>query len=100
MQVSVTGRHVEITDGIRDHVYRKLQRELDDFPRITSVHVILAVEKHRHIAEVVAQSPPHIRVEAEADMENLYLAIDSAIERAARQVRRQMEKLHDYRVRQ
>jgi len=33
-------------------------------------------------------------------MENLYLAIDSAIERAARQVRRQMEKLHDYRVRQ
>ncbi len=100
MQVSVTGRHVEITDGIREHVYRKLRRELDDFPRITSVHVILAVEKHRHIAEVVAQAPPHIRVEAEADKENLYLAIDAAIEKVARQLRRQMEKLHDYRVRQ
>ena len=99
MQVSVTGRHIDITDGLREHIYRKLQRELDDFPRITSVHVIVTVERHRHIAEVVIQAPPHIRVEASADTENLYLAIDEAIEKAARQIRRQMEKLHDYRTR-
>jgi len=99
VQVSVTGRHIDITDGLREHIYRKLQRELDDFPRITSVHVIVTVERHRHIAEVVIQAPPHIRVEASADTENLYLAIDEAIEKAARQIRRQMEKLHDYRTR-
>lgn len=99
MQVSVTGRHVDITDGLREHIYTKLQRELDDFPRITSVHVIVAVEKHRHIAEVIIQAPAHVRVEARDEGDNLYLAIDGAVEKAARQLRKQMAKLHDHRAR-
>ena len=50
MQVTVTGRHFEITDALRQHIegkIRKLDRYLDG---ITDVYVVLSVEKHRHIA--------------------------------------------------
>ncbi len=99
MQISITGRHVEITDGIRDHVHGRIQRELDDFPRVNDVHVILMLEKYRHIAEIVLQAPPHIRVEAREDSTDMYYSIDRAVEKAARQLRRQYDRIHDHKAR-
>ena len=51
MQLNLTGRHVDITDSLRDYVnskFSKLQRHTD---HITNVHVILDVEKLNQKAE-------------------------------------------------
>ena len=45
MQLNLTGRHVEVTDSLRDYVnnkFAKLERHSD---HISNVHVILDVEK-------------------------------------------------------
>ena len=100
MQISVTGRHMEITDSIRDYVHDKVQHELADFPRVVSVHVILDVEKYRQIAEVVLQAPGHIRVEAKEITDDLYASVDAAMEKAVKQLRRTREKIVNHKDRE
>jgi putative sigma-54 modulation protein len=96
MQVSITGRHVTVTDNVKDHVNEKLERCLGVFPRIESVHVILDEEKINKVAEVVIQGASHIRVTATEKSENLYDAIDRAIEHAERQMRKQRDKVQEH----
>ncbi|MCF7837772.1 MAG: ribosome-associated translation inhibitor RaiA [Candidatus Marinimicrobia bacterium] len=97
MEISVTGRHMEISDALRDYAQLAITNALRDFPRIESAHLVLEIEKHRHNAEINVQGPPHIRAEGKATTEDLYASIDAAIERAARQVRKHWDKMTDHR---
>lgn len=96
MQLSITGRHVKVTDNIKDHLNEKIERCLAIFPRIESIHAILDMEKRNYVAEIVIQGADHIRISAEEKSENLYDAIDRAIEHAERQMRKQRDRLQDY----
>ncbi len=96
MQISVTGRHVEITDAIRDYTYDRIADALQDFHRIESVHVILNLEKYRHEAEIVIQAKNHIRVDAKAESDDMYISIDTAVEKAERQMRKLKDKRQDH----
>ena len=52
MNIEITGRQIEITPALREFTsdkLRKLERLLDG---PLDVHVVLAVEKHRHLAEI------------------------------------------------
>ena len=100
MQISVTGRHMEITEAIRDHAHASVERSLSEFPRVESVHVILAVEKYRHIAEVVIQAPNHIRVEAKHESDDMYVSIDGSVDKASKQLRKTWEKMRDHKSRE
>jgi putative sigma-54 modulation protein len=92
MQVHITGRHVEITDGIREHVYDKVERTLIDFPRVEDVRIILEMQKLQHSAEVLVQGK-NIHVEGTASSENMYTSIDQALEKAERQLHKLREKV-------
>ena len=96
MQVSITGRHVNVTDNVKTHVEDKLERSLGVFPRIESVRVVLETENRDQIAEVIIQGSNHIRVTAKESSENLFDAIDRSIEHAERQMRKQRDKIQDH----
>ncbi len=96
MQVSITGRHVKITDNVKVHVEDKIERCLGVFPRIESVRVILDTENRDQVAEVIIQGSNHIRITAEEKSENLFDAIDRSIEHAERQMRKQRDKTQDH----
>lgn len=95
MQVHITGRHVEITDGIREHVYNKVERTLIDFPRVEDVRVVLELQKVEHSAEVVVQGK-NIHVEGKSSSENMYTSIDEALDKAERQLHKLREKVKDH----
>jgi putative sigma-54 modulation protein len=95
MQVHITGRHVEISDGIREHVYDKVERTLIDFPRVEDVRIVLELQKLVHSVEVLVQGK-NIHVEGKASSENMYTSIDEALEKAERQLRKLNEKVHDH----
>lgn len=96
MQVSITGRHVNVTDNVKAHVNEKIERCLAVFPRIESIHVVLDEEKIHKVAEIVIQGSDHIRVTAEEKSENLYDAIDRAIEHVERQMRKLRDKVQEH----
>lgn len=100
MHITVTGRHVDITDSIREYAQAKVEQNLAIFRRIESVHVILDVEKHRQMAELVIQGKAHIRVDAKAQSNDLYASIDAAVEKAERQMERIKEKIENHKSRE
>ncbi len=96
MQVSITGRHVSVTDNTKAHVEEKLERCLGMFPKIETVHVILDQERHENVAEVVVQAANRARVTSTERSENLYDAIDRSIEHVERQMRKLRDKVQDH----
>ncbi len=96
MIINLTGRHVEITDALRAHVEERIRAALADFPRVESVHVVLNLEKHRHIAEIDVRGPHHLRVEAREETHDMYAAFDNAVEKALKQMRRWADKVHEH----
>lgn len=91
--VKVTGRHVSVTDSIKDYVTKRIEGLHLDYPRIIEAQVILEVEKHRHLVEVVLHCTNHITIEASAETEDMYAAIDEVIGKIAQQMRKYKTKI-------
>ena len=86
--INVTGRHVSVTEAIRDYAYKKVEGLHLDYPKIIEAKVILDVENsHRHIAEIVLFCANHITIEASTSTEDMYASIDLVMDKIDRQVR-------------
>ncbi|APR04389.1 MULTISPECIES: ribosome hibernation-promoting factor, HPF/YfiA family [Thauera] len=91
MNLNITGHHIEVTPAIRDYVSSKLDRVIRHFDNVTSVAVILSVEKLRQKAEVTL----HVRgkdIFVESDDADLYAAIDAMADKLDRQVQKYKQK--------
>jgi putative sigma-54 modulation protein len=91
--VKVTGRHISITDAIREYAKTKLDHIHLDYPRIIEAHVILDVTKHRQSAEIVLHCANHITIEADHECEDMYAAIDGVTAKIAQQMRKYKTKM-------
>ena len=87
---------MDLTEALRDHVESAIEESMTKFPRIEHVHVILDVQRHLHIAEVVIQGKDRIRVEGKAESDDMYNSIDRAVEKAERQMRKSRDKAQDH----
>ena len=95
MNLNITGRHVEVTPAIRDYVTSKLDRVIRHFDNVTSVGVILSVEKLKQKAEVTL----HVRgkdIFVESDDADLYAAIDAMTDKLDRQVQKYKQKMAEH----
>ena len=91
MNLNLTGRHLEITPAIRAHVLDKLDKITRHFDHVIDVNIVLSVDKLQQKAEAnVHLSGKTIVVEC--DDANLYVAIDSLIEKLDRQILKYKEK--------
>jgi len=96
MQVSVLGRHIEVTDAIRQYATDKFSRLEKYLPKTVQVVVTIAVvKKVHHIAEAVIKSNG-LLIQASEETEEMYSAIDLLTEKIERRVRRYKEKLVDH----
>ncbi|MFI5394370.1 MAG: ribosome hibernation-promoting factor, HPF/YfiA family [Candidatus Binatia bacterium] len=91
MQVMVTFRHVEPTDVLRQYAEDKLQRVHKFLRRPIEAHVILSVVKRRHVAEVQI-SANHLNLTATEETGDLYSAIDLAMSKLERQIKKHVAK--------
>lgn len=99
MDITVTGRHVEVTPAIKQYASKKLDHIGIDFPRVLSAHYILEVDKYRQIAELIVHCGNHITIEARDVSEDLYAAIDKVVDKVARQMRKYKTKMQNHRPR-
>jgi putative sigma-54 modulation protein len=86
--IKVTGLHLSITDAIKTYAISKVDQLHLDYPRIIEAQVILDVEKHRHMAEIILHCNNHITIEASDETDDMYASIDGAIAKIARQMRK------------
>ncbi len=91
MQLTISGHHLDITDALHDYVTNKLSRLERHNDRITSVNVILSVDKLIQKAEATVHASG-TDVFANAENEDLYAAIDSLADKLDRQIIKRKEK--------
>jgi putative sigma-54 modulation protein len=90
MSIEVTGRHISITDSMRDYATQKAEKTVATFRQIEKVHIILDVQKYRQIAEVVIQGQQSFRFEAQEVSDDMYASIDLVMDI----VDRHLQKVH------
>jgi putative sigma-54 modulation protein len=89
MQISITGRHVDITPSLREYLEERLER-LRRYFEPTDVQVTLSAEKYRHRAEMQLRDSVGTFF-AEEETGDMYSSIDQVVDRLEHQVR----KVHD-----
>jgi putative sigma-54 modulation protein len=94
--IYVQGKNLEVTDAIRSYVMEKLSRVERIVENIIDVHVVLDAQKLEKTCSIVMNFIRfHIKVQASRD--NMYEAIDKAVDRLVKLVRRYKTKLRSYR---
>ena len=91
--VTVTVRHEEPTDSLRQYAISKIDGLSLDYPRIIEAKAILDVQKNRHIAEILLFCADHIVIEASSETEDMYKSIDQTIDKIARRMRKHKTRL-------
>jgi putative sigma-54 modulation protein len=92
MQMTISGHHVELTPALKEYVQNKLTRVERHFDHITSMHVILTIEKLAQKAEATIRIAG-AELFANAESPDMYAAIDLLSDKLDRQIVRHKEKL-------
>jgi putative sigma-54 modulation protein len=91
--IIVTGRHVDVTEAMREYAEKKVRGLHIDYPKIIEAKILLDVAKNRQTAEIILYCAQNITIEASAEAEKIYAAIDEATSRIARRMRKHKTRM-------
>ena len=98
MEIDISGRHFKVTAPLKDHIEAKIQK-LDKYSlKIESVHVVLEVQKFRHIVEITLLGK-NLRMTCKKDAADMYAAFDGCATGVQLQLSRQHDRVRDHKGR-
>lgn len=93
MLVTITGKHVEITDAIRLHAEEKVQKLPRYYDSITQIEVVLeGNEGGNQCVEILVHAEHNDLLVAKETGTDIYTCIDAAAHKMERQLRKAKEK--------
>ena len=92
MLFTITGRHFEITDAIRDHAQEKTEKLPRYFDGVNQVEVIIEGNDSDPSVEIIARGEHGIVFVAKESGDDTITCIDLAVHKLERQLRRKKEK--------
>ncbi len=91
--ITVTVRHEQATDSLKDYAVSKIEGLHLEYPRIIEAKAILDVQKNRHVAEIILFCANHITIDASSETDDMYKSIDETIDKIARRMRKYKTRL-------
>ncbi len=95
MQISVTGRHFELTEAMRQFVEEKISRLQRLYDRIETITVIAEHEQIRFRTEIVLRTDHKHTLVAQTEAGEFHESVDLVIDKMERQLRELKEKLRN-----
>lgn len=101
MQVSVTFRHMDTSDALRDYSVEKVQRIIAKYLKnAVEAHVVLDANRNRaHTSAEINIHASHFDIAAHADNTDIYAAVDATLDKVEAQLRRHKDRINDRRGR-
>jgi putative sigma-54 modulation protein len=97
MQLSVTFRHMDSTDALREYAREKVERIRKYFPDPIKGHVVLVCDRgYNHTADVMITLHNGLVIKGVETTEDMYSSIDLVMAKIERQVRRYKEKIRNH----
>ena len=97
MQISVTFRHMDSNDGMKEYAKQKLLKMKKYVENPVEAHVVLSVEKFRNIAEVTIKGEG-VSINGEERSRDMYSAIDNVMGKIGRQIKKRRGKNRSYKA--
>ena len=91
MRIIFKGKHIEVTDAMRNYIEKRLRKIERHFDHILEVIVTLSVEKNRQIVEATLQTNRAL-IRAEEETDDMYTSIDKVADKLERQIQKYKEK--------
>ncbi|MCI6677079.1 MAG: ribosome-associated translation inhibitor RaiA [Clostridiales bacterium] len=92
MEYIITGKNIEVTEGLKSAIYEKIGKLERYFSKDTQIHVTLSVQKDRQKVEVTIPVKGNI-IRSEQTSTDMYVSIDLVEEIIERQLKRYKGKL-------
>ncbi|MBQ8638324.1 MAG: ribosome-associated translation inhibitor RaiA [Lachnospiraceae bacterium] len=92
MKYIITGRNIEVTEGLKSAIYEKIGKLERYFSPDTEIHVTLSVQKDSQKIEVTIPVKGNI-IRSEQESSDMYVSIDLVEEIIERQLRRYKTRL-------
>ncbi len=91
MDTHMTFRHMDATDAIKEYTENKLEKVKKYVQQPLDIHVVFSKERFQHLVEINLNGNG-IDIHAEDRNEDLYAAIDLAMDKIEKQLRRFRDK--------
>lgn len=92
MRYIISGKNIDVTEGLKNAVYDKIGRLEKYFTPETEIHVTFSVEKERQKIEVTIPMKGNI-LRGEQESTDMYVSIDLVVEVIERQLKKYKTKL-------
>jgi len=96
MDITVTFRHTDPIESLKDYAEEKISKIKKYLDVPLEAHIVLSVEKFRHIADVTL-SINGTRIKAVEETGDMYSAIDQVMDKVENQVKKHLGKIRRHR---
>ena len=93
--IHVTGRHLHVTDAMKNYATQKVSKLERIAPRILDVHVIMDVQKIDNRVDIILKYANTI-IKSHAATTDMYASVDMAVHKLEAQLRKYLSRIHDY----
>ena len=97
MDMTVSVRHFELDNEVRDYAVKAAEDAFSEFRlRISSVNIVLDLQRNTITAHLEAAVKEHPVTASSQAFDNVYKAIDEVVAKASAQMRRYLDKKQDH----
>lgn len=90
--IRIQGKHIALTDALREHVARKLSKLLRHFDQIRDAQIVFSVSRNRSLGRAqeveVTIWGNGLVLRAEESSDDMYASVDGAVDKLDRQIRK------------
>ncbi len=98
MNLTITGRRMEVTDALKAYIENRLEKVREHFDKVIDVDVVLKVEKHRQIAEINLHANG-VRIHGKETSSDMYVSVDAVLHKLDKQVRKYKDRINRHQPR-
>ena len=95
MEINISGHHLEVTQGLKDHVEKKVRKLESHSQKILEIKILLSVDNITHNAEGNIYFPKN-DFHAKCSSSDMYQSIDLLINKLDKQIIKYNEKIKDH----
>ncbi len=94
MQLSVSGKQLDVGEALKSHVQQGLTTTVSKyFDNAIEAQVIFSRDAHHFVTSISVHAGPGISFQSRAELDDIHASFDAAAERIEKQLRRQKKRL-------
>lgn len=94
-KVQVTGRHVQVTDAMKNYAIEKISKLERLAPRIIDVTVIMDIQRYQHKVEIIMKYGPTL-ITSKSSTPDMYISVDQAVSKLEAQLKKYLSRIHEH----